>query len=693
MTRSGPQGQDRVPEDQARTPPPRRDQQPAEALPWRVAEAVAAFGVALACFWIGRNLSLDWTDEGHIIYPIWRASEGALPYVDVRQLYAPSLFFLNGALLRWFGADLSVIRISLVVLKAGLAALVYLNARLLASRRFALLAYALFVIVWMTPWWVFNTPYANHYGLVCALAAIFGFVQLRRRYALACAWAGLCCGLGATFKQTSGLFTFLAFALFLLWDSDTPDERPRDGVPRWLDGLARALRWATLFAAMALCVAYLAPRNALWNAALLLAPIAAAILFVARRELHDMHPAARLRGALGVLHTGLAMAVPLAAYGIYYAGRGHLGALLADTVSELPGRTNWFDPLPVPSLRSTALTVAMLSFLAAARLAAWRSDGRRRGRAALAWLGLGVVSLAAVVIHAAGAVGLGEYVRLSLWYQDVFGTLYLLPFAVAWVSLWLYVAAPRSGLQRRDDGDSAAALGLWSFFSAISILLLYPAGDIWHLLMSLPAFLPLFAHLLERYASLPTGEARSPTDLRASRPRSQGWLPTIAAVGLVSALCVPFVGTLRFVRAVSAGVRGHFARAPGIVGWPPKFGEAADLVDYLAAQSAETRLLVLCDEQMLYFLAGRRSVMERDEFALYLVGAGVIEPDDRRALVDEQGMIARLDEARPLVIDCADNPRAARFTQAFPQAGNFLATHFRTVASFGEYRVLAWTAG
>ena len=67
--------------------------------------------------------------------------------------------------------------------------------------------------------------------------------------------------------------------------------------------------------------------------------------------------------------------------------------------------------------------------------------------------------------------------------------------------------------------------------------------------------------------------------------------------------------------------------------------------------------------------------------------------DDRRALVDEQGMIARLDEARPLVIDCADNPRAARFTQAFPQAGNFLATHFRTVASFGEYRVLAWTAG
>jgi hypothetical protein len=139
-------------------------------------------------FWITRNLSLEAERRGHIIYPIWRAAKARHTSTSAST---PRRSSLNAALLRLFGTDLAVIRVSLVLAKAALATMVYLNARLMASRRFALLAYALIVVVWMTPWWVFNSPYANHYSLLLELLGIFIFLTLRtRRFILACAGAG-----------------------------------------------------------------------------------------------------------------------------------------------------------------------------------------------------------------------------------------------------------------------------------------------------------------------------------------------------------------------------------------------------------------------------------------------------------------------------------------------------------------------
>ena len=665
----------------------------------QVLEAGAAFALAAACFWGSRNLSLELSDEGQLIYQTWRVSQGALPYVDVRQLYAPSVFFLNGALLHWFGADLSIIRISLLVIKAAVATLVYVNARLITSRSFAVLAYVLTVAIWMTPWWVFNTPYANHYSLLCAELAVFGFLVLWRRHqALACVWAGMNCGIAATFKQTGGLFAVLAFALFIVWDTAATRPSGRPETTAWSNTAVRSLRWLALLATIGVAGAYVVPGSSFWNAALLLAPTATTVLLVARREWHSADVRARWQGARNLLYLGAGMMPPLAVYPIYYAARGHLQNLVDDTIVELPRRTVWFDPLPVPSLRPSALVLALFCLLLSARLAALRARAARV--AAMAAVAVAIAAVAAVAVNAASSVGLGEYVRRSLWYQDMFATLYVLPFAVVWASIWFYLATaePSDSTLELPPVERRTAASLWSFFCATSLLLLYPSGDLWHLLMCLPAFLPLFAALLERYAvgaalSRPPFGPNEQLRNRVSRPerRLAATFPTIASVLLVVMLATPFFGTTRFVRSMAPGMRGAFTRASGIVGWPPKSKDAADLVAYIDAQPQEQRLFVLCNEQLLYFLTGRPSVMERDEFALYLVGAGVITPNDRRALLDEARIVARLRETKPLVVDCTNSPLGERFKTAFPEVERFLADHYAAVASFGDYRLLTWT--
>src|SRR5207247_9965012 len=135
-------------------------------------EAVAVGAVA-ALYFLGVALrTIEWTDEGQIVYPSWRVADGAVPYVDFHHLYGPSVFLLNGALLALFGRDLRTIRLSLVVVKAAVAALVYAAARRLAPRPVAFAAAAVLIAAWGVPIWLCNTPYASYYGSALCLASL-----------------------------------------------------------------------------------------------------------------------------------------------------------------------------------------------------------------------------------------------------------------------------------------------------------------------------------------------------------------------------------------------------------------------------------------------------------------------------------------------------------------------------------------
>ncbi len=619
-----------------------------------------AVGAALY-FRLGAPYTMEWTDQGQIVYPSWRVAEGAMPYRDFYHVYGPALFYVNGALLRVFGADLTVLRAALVLLKALIAALVYLGARTLAPWPFALGSYVLCVAVWGAPWWVFNTPYANHFALALTFAGML-LVARRGRSAAACLLAGLCFGVAALFKQTAGLFALVSLVLFLIWDTQATRAAPPGGKTpaAGLDLVARAARGVALVAALGLFALYLANGGERWNATLLVAPVGLSIALLGARELRGAgDPAARVQSLGRMLAAAAGLSIPLAACAAYYAWHGALTALVFNTVRGLPELVHWFIPLPMEG-RAVALAAGLVAVLAGLR--AWRVFAAQHPAAVAPT----ATALALVAVVAAAFLW-----RDWWWFSDVFRLLYAVPLALVWAAL------PRVVLPRRS-GTAPPALAAFFFFAASSLLLLHPGGDLPHILMGLPAFLPLLAVQLARLHGAEPG--------RAAAMVSAACLTLLLLV-----LCAPFALALATApAALPAGWTG-FARAPGVRDAAPKFRDATELVRAIDAQPPARPLFAIANAQMLYFLAGRPSALGREEYLLYLVAADVIAADTVRDLLPPAAITTRLEALRPLVIDEPGSALGEHFRRVYPEVAAYIDAHTRAVRTAGVFRLLDWT--
>ena len=248
---------------------------------WRALAALALVALGVVYFARALPLGLELTENGMILYPSWRVARGAVPYRDFVQLFGPSLYYANAAVFAFAGPELLAVRWLVLVLKVVILALAYLCARRVASTAWALACVVALGLVWGTPWWLFNTPYANHFALALCLAGVWLSLALPARLVVRSAAAGLCFGAAATFKQTSGLFALMALALALLI---SPTDEPAGG-PRWLMGHGgRLVRWLALAASAALVVAYFAPGWTAWTLLALALPVAVLLAALARRE-------------------------------------------------------------------------------------------------------------------------------------------------------------------------------------------------------------------------------------------------------------------------------------------------------------------------------------------------------------------------------------------------------------------------
>src|SRR5439155_751568 len=222
-------------------------------------------------------------------------------------------------------------RLSLGALKARVAVLVYVLTRRVASRPVALVLYGLLVAIWGMPIWLFNTPYATYYATALSLAGLLLASAERARWIA----SGVCMGLAMTFKQTQGIFAFLAIVLFVI--VMTP---PRAGPATHA---ARARQWAgavrilALGGTLAFAVAYVAPHLATVSAILMLAPLAVLVAGLVVREMagwppHD--PAIAGLGPIALVSVGAA--IPVLAYVALYWRIGALAAFVHDTMVGLP---------------------------------------------------------------------------------------------------------------------------------------------------------------------------------------------------------------------------------------------------------------------------------------------------------------------------------------------------------------------
>jgi hypothetical protein len=241
------------------------------------------------------------------------------------------------------------------------------------------------------------------------------------------------------------------------------------------------------------------------------------------------------------------------------------------------------------------------------------------------------------------------------------------PVATAWGGVVAVVREP-AGSRSRD---------LFTCFAVVSLLFLYPSADFWHVLMGLPAFLPLLAHLADRWVGRP--QSFSTAD------RSRVAIAAAVATALLLATCTPFVAALAHARRAPT-VPG-LARAPGIADPSPEFRNIVALLAWLDRVPPERPLAVLVNRQLLYLLADRSSALASGEFVLYGIGFDVLPAERARALLPPAYVTERLDEARPVVIEREDGG-AQRFRRIYPEAARQLDEHYAEVARFGPYRVL-----
>lgn len=641
------------------------------ARPWkrygpRIAFAVAVWIGAAIYSWGGIFYTMDWLDEGQIVYPAWRVSQGAVPYVDFTHLYGPSLFYLNGALLAAFGTELETLRVLLVVLKATAATLMALCILEVASMFVTLGAVILLVAVWGAPWGFFTTPYASFYGLTLSLLGTLLFLRAGPRPVVHLILSGLCFGFAATFKQTAGFLPFLSVLVLLVADRRPITEGAEPSA--WLDAFGRLFRAAAPIVALAFSVFYLGRDGHLLATSLLGGPFCIAIFFLLITDLTEpVSPRVRVESLRRGVWLSVGAAVPVLGYLVHFARLGHLGSFVSNTATTLASKIHWTVELAWPS-------EAVFAWCATGVAILWFGSAWNRGRAretAAAGLVLALVGSALV---------LGTVSKTWPHQHSVIGFLSLLPALLVWPALTTLI---------RGESPENQAPRAFFLLAATSLFYLHPGWDVWHALLALPMYLPLLAFHLDRaYFQSERQAATASSHDPPTRSPVPRWLAYGVVGVVVVSLATPFASARRNAAAQAPTETIPLDAARGISLQPALRDGVALAKTLQSPEYRERPLIVLSGEHLFYYLTGRVSPIEEHEFLLYLISIDAVTPESARELADPSELIERIDEVRPLLIVDRNKGRAKRFTAAFPSLAEHVSRNYTEIRSFGTRLLL-----
>jgi hypothetical protein len=181
------------------------------------------FGVGLWWLFIALKAPANIYDEGLILVNAQRVLGGEIPYRDFWSLYAPGYFYVLAGLFKLFGPGMLVVRIFDTLIRFVLTLEVYMLARRLSSRWWALIPYAL-VTLWLSAIQFYAYPVWP--TLVCMLGAALVLLRpvrgpaeaarLRGQYSRGwLALAGVFVGLTAVMRLDFGGYTAVGLGLAL----------------------------------------------------------------------------------------------------------------------------------------------------------------------------------------------------------------------------------------------------------------------------------------------------------------------------------------------------------------------------------------------------------------------------------------------------------------------------------------------
>jgi hypothetical protein len=183
---------------------------------------VVALFVAVVCYLAALPRYLGPADESFFLYEARRICEGDVMYRDFFQFVAPAAWYAMAGLFWIFGTSMATARISMAVLHAGTAVLLYLTCRRIGVRQvLAVLPPLAYVALCEPPW-----PHASPHWVSTFLVVLLLWMTLARRTddtrvvslrALALR-LGLVAGVLITVQQQKGAIVAAGIAALLLVD-------------------------------------------------------------------------------------------------------------------------------------------------------------------------------------------------------------------------------------------------------------------------------------------------------------------------------------------------------------------------------------------------------------------------------------------------------------------------------------------
>jgi hypothetical protein len=158
--------------------------------------------------------TMSWTDQMLFATNGARILAGQMPYRDYFQFLTPGTDLFYSLLFRWFGVKLWIPNLTMTCLASVAVWLMMLAARRVLHGR-ALVLPALFLI----GFGLLGGTDATHHWFSTIIAMTAMLVLMRDIQPRHIAFAGVLCGVVASFTQTKGALVTIGFLIYLLWRS------------------------------------------------------------------------------------------------------------------------------------------------------------------------------------------------------------------------------------------------------------------------------------------------------------------------------------------------------------------------------------------------------------------------------------------------------------------------------------------
>jgi hypothetical protein len=627
--------------------------------------------IALAWFSLTLDTGLSMRDEGYLLHMGAQVAHGQVPHRDFVEAYGPGVFSTTAVLLEAAQYEIVGLRMGLAVIKT-LAVLLTFGILSRLTPGWVAFAGSLFATVyWGRASLNLNAPHAALYtipiGLLASLLMLRALtIPTRGAHLL----VGLAAGSALLFKQSVGAMSAVGLGLALAAlavlqpPSDERPDEPFTPVPVLL-GL-----WALAAGAIVLPTA---PFMSARDYAIHLLPIHLAMGVVAM-GVHRRSPRVRLRWILEerLLPYAGGVALSVAPVVALYAAWGALPDMLYDMFVFPRTLRNYYLPVALPRPAYALLGLGFSALMAGGLLGLAR---RRRIAGATLLAGGAAFGVALGLIGRAVPTG---RLPIELWRASAL---------FDWILPALLVIAA-TGLLADDirrKGWSAASSGLLvlTFHQAFLCFQIFPrAGhNVW---IVQGAMLPLVALLAYRAWS-----ATIRCEMGFGRRLAAG----VLCVALPFWLAAPLAERVLAQELRPGPERAvDLPHAQGLkMDWKDwrrqQIGAAQKLIRHLAMTSQpDTPLLLIGNEQMIYFASDRPHLVPSREFLLYSAASGMI-PDSEIYRLGDADIARRLETAADVRVVIAGDTSARRLLGLLPEVELVIAGQFQIDERIGPYVV------